>query len=62
MKLCNLLLAIGVALTFSNCAATGEDKMKPKPYNPGDELSSRPVGQGYRANHFATPMGLPMSQ
>ncbi len=62
MKFRSLLLAIGAALTFSNCAATDDKPMKPKPYNPGDELSSRPQGQGYRPSHYATPFGLPMSQ
>jgi hypothetical protein len=62
MKLRSLLLSIGVALALSNCATTDDDKLKPKPYNPGDELSSRPQGQGYRPSHYSTPFGLPMSQ
>ncbi len=61
MKRLPWLLALSVLGFLTSCAATGETKMKPKPYNPGDELSDRAQGQGYRASHYSTPFGLPLS-
>jgi hypothetical protein len=57
----SVLLTITVTLGFTSCATLDDKPMKPKPYNPGDELSGRPQGQGYRPGHYATPFGLPMS-
>lgn len=63
-RLIHMLAAAFAAVCFSSCASTSDEELKPKTrlYNPGDELSTRPHGQGYRPSHHATPLGLPMSQ
>ncbi len=62
MILRSLIMALGFACSLSSCATTSDTPTKPKPHNPGDELSGRPWGQGSRASHYATPFGLPLSQ
>jgi len=55
-----LLVSITV-LSVTSCA-TEKEAPKKKLYNPGDELNTRPWGQGSKAQHYATPFGLPLSQ
>ena len=57
-----LLLALCL-LGLSGCASSETTGTQPKKiYNPGDELTGRPWGQGSRSSHYATPFGLPLSQ
>lgn len=57
-----LILAF-VLIGLTGCASTESSATQPKKiYNPGDELTGRPWGQGSRSSHYATPFGLPLSQ
>jgi hypothetical protein len=51
---------LAIACSLSSCATT-EEKFKQRPANPGDNLSERPGGEGFKASHYGTPFGLPLS-